>query len=85
VALMGGGTAAVALQNLTGALGEPAAVRLREQGTRLLAECVERVLAGERHRRGAPLHRLAITPDHQVELVAALSTVRTRQATHVAV
>ncbi len=79
VALMGGKTAAVAQQNLAGALGVAAAVRLRQQGARLLTECVEQVLAAEHARRGAPLHRLAITPDHQVELVAALSGVQARQ------
>jgi dynamin family protein len=80
VSLMGGKTATVAQQTLAGALGAASAVRLRQQGTRLLNDCVDRVLASERARLGAPLHRLAITPDHQVELIAALSAVSGRRA-----
>jgi hypothetical protein len=80
VALMGGKTAAVAQQILAGALGAAAASRLRQQGQRMLNDCVDRVLAAEQARRGEPVHRLAITPDHQVELVAAFSAVRARQA-----
>jgi hypothetical protein len=78
VALLGGKTAAVAQQILAGALGAAATARLRQQGVRMLNDCVDRVLADERARRGEPLHRLAITPDHQVALVAALSAVRAR-------
>jgi hypothetical protein len=80
VALLGGKTGAVAQQILAGALGAAATTRLRQQGARLLNDCVDRVLAAERARRGEPLHRLAVTADHQVGLVAALSAVLARHA-----
>ncbi|WP_129843923.1 dynamin family protein [Streptomyces sp. RFCAC02] len=81
-ALLGGragGT--VAHQTLTGALGTRAAARLRDQGRQELTRCVERALRAERERRAAPLRGLAITPDPQVELVAALSTVHAARTT----
>ncbi len=41
-------------------------------------EIGQALLESERERRGAVLIGLAITPDHQVDLVAALSAVRSR-------
>lgn len=78
-ALLGGRTGNVAQQALAGVLGPRAAVKLRDQGARQVRACVERVLTGERERRGAPLHDLGITAEPQVELVAALSAVQARQ------
>ncbi|MDT0269219.1 dynamin family protein [Streptomyces sp. DSM 44915] len=75
-ALLGGRAAAVAQQTLAGALGPRGAARLREKGNQQLTACVARALGAEKRRRGAPLHRLGITADTQVELVAALSSVR---------
>ncbi|MDT0306411.1 ATP-binding protein [Streptomyces sp. DSM 44917] len=74
--LLGGRSGGVAQQALAAMLGTRGAARLRDQGTRQLRGCLERVLTGERERRGAPLHRLEISAEPQVELVAALSAVR---------
>ncbi|WP_077063565.1 dynamin family protein [Streptomyces sp. MP131-18] len=74
-ALLGGKTGGVAQQSLAGILGSRHAARLKDQGAAELRRCVDRVLTAERLRRGATLHRLAITAEPQVELIAALSSV----------
>ncbi|WP_425336732.1 dynamin family protein [Streptomyces profundus] len=74
--LLGGRAAGVAQQTLAGALGPRGAARLRDKGGQQLNACVSRALGAEKRRRGAPLHRLGITADTQVELVSALSSVR---------
>ncbi|MGW8380254.1 dynamin family protein [Streptomyces sp. ODS28] len=79
-ALLGGGRAGDARAALTGALGVRAAKQARGRGQRLLTECVEKVLYGERDRRLAPLEKLDASPDPQVELIAAYSgLLRARQ------
>ncbi|ARQ72471.1 dynamin family protein [Streptomyces marincola] len=77
--LLGGKAGGVAQQALAGILGSRNASRLRDRGAAELRRCVERALTAERLRRGAPLHRLNITAEPQVELVAALSSVRAHQ------
>jgi hypothetical protein len=52
------------------------AIRLRERGERLLEDCLDRVLRGERGYRLAPLRDLDATPDQQVALIAALSVLQ---------
>lgn len=74
--LLGGRDAAPAGEALTALLGPSAAPRLRKRAERLLSEYIERVVATERDRRGAALHRLDITVDHQVQLIAALSLLK---------
>ncbi|RKN04845.1 ATP-binding protein [Streptomyces radicis] len=78
--LLGGRSGAIAQQSLAGMLGPRHASRLREDGARQLRACVDRVLTAERKRRGAPLHSLTITAEPQVELIAALSSVRALHA-----
>jgi hypothetical protein len=75
-ALLGGRDATPASEALTALLGPAAAARLRKRAERLLADYVERAVGTERDRRGAPLHRLEITVDHQVQLIAALSVLK---------
>ncbi|MEV5505159.1 dynamin family protein [Streptomyces orinoci] len=75
-ALLGGRRAHLAGENLAGLLGAQGALRLRDRGGRLLTECLERVLEAERDRRIAPLDALEVTPDPQVELIAALSVLK---------
>lgn len=77
--LFGGGSARLAEESLAGTLGPEAAIRLCAQGTQLLENCVDRVLAVERARRGDSLRQLGITVDAQVGLVSALSVIRTVQ------
>lgn len=84
VALLGGPTAAVAREELDDVLGEEAAEWVFEEGGRQLADCLDRALDGERERRAEPLHRLSISPHHQVELVAAASVLHARQTRAVA-
>lgn len=74
--LLGGRDASPAGEALAALLGPAAAARLRKRAERLLGEYVERVMAGERDRQGAALHRLDITVDHQVRLIAALSVLK---------
>ncbi|MEU2874314.1 dynamin family protein [Streptomyces olivoreticuli] len=76
VSLLGGRRARTAGEILAGTLGPQGVLRLRDRGAQLLADCLERVLEGERDRRTAPLEALDITPDHQVELIAALSVLQ---------
>ncbi len=75
-ALLGGGTARAAGESLAELLGAQGALRLRDRGGQLLAECLGGVLDAERDRRTAPLEALDVTPDHQVELIAALSVLQ---------
>ncbi|MEV4437524.1 dynamin family protein [Streptomyces sp. NPDC049577] len=75
-ALLGGRRARAAGETLAETLGAVGALRLRDRGGDLLTVCLEKVLEGERDRRIAPLENLEITPDHQVELIAALSVLQ---------
>ncbi|MBH1933041.1 GTPase domain-containing protein [Streptomyces sp. AV19] len=75
-ALLGGRRAHAAGEGLAEVLGAQRAQRLRDRGGVLLDECMERVLDAERDRRTAPLDALDVTPDHQVELIAALSVLQ---------
>ncbi|KNB49600.1 dynamin family protein [Streptomyces caatingaensis] len=75
-ALLGGRRAHAAGEGLAETLGARSAQRLRERGVALIDECLERVLDAERDRRTAPLEDLDVTPDHQVELIAALSVLQ---------
>ncbi|MGK5547059.1 dynamin family protein [Streptomyces sp. URMC 127] len=75
-ALLGGGEARPAGEALAELLGAQGALRLRDRGGHLLAECLDGVLDAERDRRTAPLEALDVTPDHQVELIAALSVLQ---------
>ncbi|PJE94193.1 ATP-binding protein [Streptomyces carminius] len=76
VVLLGGRRARSAGGALTGALGATVAGRLRERGGRLLENCLDRVLRGERDHRLAPLRDLDATPGQQVSLIAALSVLQ---------
>ncbi|MFT2017059.1 ATP-binding protein [Streptomyces sp. 796.1] len=73
VALLGGEGARAAAEGLTEALGASGALRVREVGDQLLAECVRRVVDAERERLLAPLVALDVAPERQAELIAALS------------
>ncbi|WP_190128996.1 dynamin family protein [Streptomyces mashuensis] len=75
-ALLGGGKAPRAGEALVEVLGAQGALRLRDRGGDLLADCLEQVLDTERDRRTAPLEALEMTPGHQVELIAALSVLQ---------
>ncbi|MGY0061733.1 dynamin family protein [Streptomyces sp. LZ34] len=74
--LIGGRRTRTAGERLAESLGAHGALHLRDQGRRLLDDCVGRVLAAERDRRLAPLDALNVTPDHQVRLIAALSVLQ---------
>ncbi len=74
--LLGGRRARTAGENLAELLGAQAALRLRDRGSRLLATYLARALDGERERRLAPLDRLAVPPEQQAELIAALSVLQ---------
>ncbi|MFE6691063.1 dynamin family protein [Streptomyces sp. NPDC057743] len=78
-ALLGGRRARTAGENLADLLGAQSALRLCDQGARLLTTYLERALDGERERRLAPLDRLTVAPDQQAELIAALSVVQREQ------
>ncbi|MFC5720279.1 dynamin family protein [Streptomyces gamaensis] len=75
-ALLGGRRARTAGETLAETLGAQGALRLRDRGGRMLDDCLEGVLEEERDRRTAALEALDITPDHQVELIAALSVLQ---------
>ncbi|MBB4892394.1 hypothetical protein FHS39_001405 [Streptomyces olivoverticillatus] len=75
-ALLGGRRARKAGETLAETLGAMRALRLRDRGGQLLADSLEGVLDTERERRSAPLEALDVTPDHQVELIAALSVLQ---------
>ncbi|MFI9046573.1 dynamin family protein [Streptomyces sp. NPDC053427] len=79
-ALLGGRRARTAGENLAELLGAQAALRLCDRGSRLLVTYLERALDGERERRLAPLDRLAVPPDQQAELIAALSVLQREKA-----
>ncbi|AJC58304.1 ATP-binding protein [Streptomyces sp. 769] len=78
-ALLGGRRARTAGENLADLLGAQSALRLCDQGARLLTRYLEHALDGERERRLAPLDRLTVPPDQQAELIAALSVVQREQ------
>ncbi len=78
-ALLGGRRARTAGENLADLLGAQSALRLCDQGTRLLTRYLQYALDGERERRLAPLDRLTVPPDQQAELIAALSVVQREQ------
>ncbi|MET8676342.1 dynamin family protein [Streptomyces sp. NPDC004647] len=75
-ALLGGVRGRAAGDALADTLGAQAAVRLVDQGERLLTRCLERVLSGERDRRLAPLDALDVAPEQQAALIAALSVLQ---------
>ncbi|MET9672798.1 dynamin family protein [Streptomyces sp. NPDC006482] len=74
--LLGGRRARAAGDRLAELLGAQAALRLRDKGGELVLSCVDRVLHAERDRRLAPLDGLAMTPEPQAELIAALSVLQ---------
>ncbi|RLV08794.1 ATP-binding protein [Streptomyces griseocarneus] len=76
VALLGGRRAHAAGETLAETLGAQGVLKLRDRGEQLLTECLRRVLEAERDRRTAPLEALDVTPEHQVELIAALSVLQ---------
>ncbi|MFI8072192.1 dynamin family protein [Streptomyces sp. NPDC086033] len=75
-ALLGGRRARVAGEGLAERIGAHGALRLRDRGGRLLAEHLDRVVHTERERRLAPLDALDVHPEHQAELIAALSVLQ---------
>ncbi|MFG2191681.1 dynamin family protein [Streptomyces sp. NPDC048639] len=75
-ALLGADRGRAAGENLADTLGAQGAVRLRDRGGELLAECLDEVLKGERDRRLAPLDALDVTPEQQAALIAALSVLQ---------
>ncbi|WP_414170793.1 dynamin family protein [Streptoverticillium reticulum] len=75
-ALLGGRRARTAGETLAELLGAQGALRLHDRGGDLLSGCLEQVLDAERDRRAAPLEALEVTPEHQVDLIAALSVLQ---------
>lgn len=75
-ALLGGRRARTAGETLADLLGAQGALRLHDRGGDLLSGCLEQVLDAERDRRAAPLEALEVTPEHQVDLIAALSVLQ---------
>ncbi|GAA1543022.1 dynamin family protein [Streptomyces albidochromogenes] len=75
-ALLGGRRARTAGERLAERIGAIAATRLRDKGGELLTTYIDRVLNTERDRRLAPLDALAVTPEPQAELIAALSVLQ---------
>ncbi|MFD7918300.1 dynamin family protein [Streptomyces sp. NPDC059740] len=80
-ALLGGRRAGAAGEHLADRLGALNALRLRDDGERLLTACVGQALSVERERRLAPLDACDVPPDNQAELIAALSAVRKEKVT----
>ncbi|WP_043241108.1 dynamin family protein [Streptomyces violaceusniger] len=74
--LLGGRRARKAGEKLAETLGAHAALRLGDRGGRLLESCVARAMRAERDGRLAPLDALDMSPEHQVELIAALSVLQ---------
>lgn len=74
--LLGGRRARKAGEKLAETLGAHGALRLGDRGGRLLDDCVARAMEAERDRRLAPLDVLDVSPDHQVQLIAALSVLQ---------
>ncbi|MQY15062.1 hypothetical protein SRB5_52400 [Streptomyces sp. RB5] len=64
-----------AAQTLGTLIGTEQARACYDRVRRLLIDCLERVLEGERTRRLAPVDALRTGPDQQVELIAALSVL----------
>ncbi|MFI5687130.1 dynamin family protein [Streptomyces sp. NPDC051636] len=75
-ALLGGRRARSAGEGLGERIGAHGALRLRDRAGRLLTDYVDRVMHGERERRLAPLDGLAVRPEPQAELIAALSVLQ---------
>ncbi|WP_431047778.1 dynamin family protein [Streptomyces sp. P1-3] len=75
-ALLGGRRARSAGETLAETLGAHGVLGLQDRGGRLLGTYVERALEAERDRRLAPLDALDVAPDHQVQLIAALSVLQ---------
>ncbi|MET9567773.1 dynamin family protein [Streptomyces virginiae] len=75
-ALLGGKRARPAGEKLAERIGAQAALRLRDKGGELVGDHLDEVLRGERDRRLAPLEALAVTPEPQAELIAALSVLQ---------
>ncbi|MFF9085520.1 dynamin family protein [Streptomyces sp. NPDC014991] len=75
-AVLGGRRARTAGEGLAERLGVHGALRLRDRAGRLLIEHVDRVVHAERERRLAPLDALDVHPEHQAELIAALSVLQ---------
>ncbi|MEU7042857.1 dynamin family protein [Streptomyces varsoviensis] len=75
-ALLGGRRARTAGETLAETLGALGALRLRDRGGELLDDCLTRVLDTERDLRLAPLDALDVAPEHQSELIAALSVLQ---------
>lgn len=75
-ALLGGRRARTAGETLAETLGVHGALRLRDRGGQLLDDYLAQVLDTERDRRLAPLDALDVTPEHQVQLIAALSVLQ---------
>ncbi|GAA3175812.1 dynamin family protein [Streptomyces ramulosus] len=80
-ALLGGDRARTAAERLATLLGARSTLRLHDRGTRLLTAHLDRALTAERQRRLAPLERLAVPPDQQAELIAALSVLQREKVT----
>ncbi|MFX4291041.1 dynamin family protein [Streptomyces bohaiensis] len=74
--LLGARDATPATEALSALLGSSASGRLRSKAEGMIADFVQRVITSERDRRGAPLHRLEVSVDHQVQLIAALSVLK---------
>ncbi|WP_418957110.1 dynamin family protein [Streptomyces tritici] len=75
-ALLGGRRTRAAGDRLAELLGAQGALRLRDRGGELVADCLDRVLHTERDRRLAPLDALDVTPEPQAALIAALSVLK---------
>jgi hypothetical protein len=74
--LLGGRRGRMAGEGLAERIGAHGALRLRDRAGRLLTQHVDRVLYAERERRLAPLDALDVHPEHQAELIAALSVLQ---------
>ncbi|MGW1836703.1 ATP-binding protein [Streptomyces sp. BBFR2] len=80
-ALLGGDRARTAAERLATLLGARSTLRLHDRGTRLLTAHLDRALTAERQRRLTPLEQLAVPPDQQAELIAALSVLQREKVT----
>ncbi|MFE9773082.1 dynamin family protein [Streptomyces sp. NPDC005931] len=74
--LLGGRRARSAGEGLAERIGAHGAVRMRDRGSRLLTEHVDRIVHTERQRRLSPIDALEVHPEHQAELIAALSLLQ---------
>ena len=75
-ALLGGRRTRAAGEQLAELIGAQGTLRLRDRGSELITQYVDRVLHGERERRLAPLDALEVNPEPQAELIAALSLLQ---------